>query len=47
MAINTIGITLSYKTSSASAYTELCPIKDFPDLIGEPNLLETTTLKNT
>lgn len=44
MAINTIGVTLSYKTSTASAYTKLCPIKDFPDLIGEPNLLEITSL---
>lgn len=44
MAISSYQATLSTKASTASSYTKLCPIKDFPDLIGEPNLLETTTL---
>ena len=39
----------SYQTvlkcgASSEALTKLCPIKDFPDLFGDPNLLETTTL---
>ena len=43
MAINTYGITLKWGTS-AEATEKVVDIKDFPDLIGEPELLETTTL---
>ena len=43
MAVSTIGTVLKFGTT-ASALTKLCPIKSYPDLIGEPNLLETTTL---
>ena len=47
MAISTYGIKLMYKeTSSATTYTELIAIKDFPDLGGAPEMLETTTLSD-
>lgn len=32
--------------TSAEAATKVVDIKDFPDLIGDPNLLETTTLSD-
>ena len=46
MAISTYGIKLMYKAAEASAYTELIGIKDFPDLGGAPEMLETTTLSD-
>lgn len=45
MAINTYGITLRHK-ASGSTYTKLVDIKDFPDLGGAPEMLETTTLSD-
>ena len=45
MAINTYGITLRHK-ASGTTYTKLIDIKDFPDLGGAPELLETTTLSD-
>ena len=45
MAINTYGISLKWGTS-AEAVEKVVDIKDFPDLIGEPELLETTTLSD-
>ena len=45
MAMNTYGITLKWGTS-AEQVTKVVDIKDFPDLIGEPELLETTTLSD-
>ena len=44
MAISTYGITLMYKKSDA--YEKLIDIKDFPDLGGTPEMLETTTLSD-
>jgi hypothetical protein len=44
MAISTYGITLMHKASST--YTKLVDIKDFPDLGGTPEMLETTTLSD-
>ena len=46
MAISTYGITLMSKASGESAYTKLVDIKDFPDLGGAPDMLETTTLSD-
>lgn len=49
MAISSYGVTLKYgeKTSSGTqSYGTTLDIKDFPDLFGEPNLLETTTLSD-
>ena len=43
MAISSYGVTLKCG-ATADAVEELVDIKDFPDLIGEPNLLEVTTL---
>lgn len=45
MAISSYGVTLK-SGASAEALTKLVDIKDFPDLIGEPNMLETTTMSN-
>lgn len=44
MAISTYKVFLMYKASASADYTKLVDIKEFPDLGGEPELLETTTL---
>ena len=46
MAISTYGITLMHKASGENTYTKLVDIKDFPDLGGAPEMLETTTLSD-
>ena len=45
MARSTYGIYLMHK-ASGDAYTKLVDIKDFPDLGGAPEMLETTTLSD-
>ena len=44
MATSTINTFLMYKDNGS--YTKLCDIKDYPDLIGAPEALETTTLSD-
>lgn len=46
MAISTYKVFLMHKSSSASAYSKLVDIKNFPDLGGDPELLDTTTLSD-
>ena len=46
MAISTYGISLMCKEGTGSTYTKLIDIKDFPDLGGAPEMLETTTLSD-
>ena len=46
MAISTYLATLKWG-ATADAVAKVIDIKEFPDLIGEPNLLETTTLSNS
>ena len=46
MAINTYGVTLKWGESSA-AVEKVVDIKDFPDMIGTPETLETTTLSDS
>ena len=46
MAISTYKIFLMYKATSSDTYTKLVDIKDFPDLGGAPEMLETTTLSD-
>ena len=46
MAISTYGISLMYKATDGDTYTKLIDIKDFPDLGGTPEMLETTTLSD-
>ena len=46
MAISTQGVQLLYG-ASAAALEELCRIKDYPDLIGEPNTIDVTDLTDT
>ena len=45
MAINTYGVELHWGVS-ADAVAKVIDIKDFPDMIGEPEMLETTTLSD-
>ena len=45
MAISTYLCELKWGTSSSQVEKKI-DIKDFPDLIGEPNMLETTTLSD-
>lgn len=46
MAQNTYKTFLMYKETSSGAYAKLIDIKDYPDLGGSPELLETTTLSD-
>ena len=45
MALSSYLVTLKWG-ASADAVAKVVDIKDFPDLIGEPNMLETTTLSD-
>ena len=45
MAISTQGVTLKWGSTAASL-TKVVDIKDFPDLGGAPEMLETTTLSD-
>jgi len=45
MALNTYGVTLKWG-ETADAVEKVIDIKDFPDLISDPELLETTTLSD-
>lgn len=45
MAISSFNVYLKWGATKG-ALTEKTPIKDFPDLFGDPNLLETTTLRD-
>ena len=49
MAISTYPISLKYDRSANETpdWTDVCDIKDFPDLGGSPDLLETTTLSDS
>ena len=49
MAISTQGVTLNKGTVTSAkwTWTKLIDIKDFPDLGGSPEMLETTTLSDT
>lgn len=46
MAISTYKVFLMMKGSSGDTYEKLVDIKDFPDLGGTPEMLETTTLSD-
>ncbi len=45
MAINTYGVELHWGTTE-DAVAKVIDIKDFPDMIGDPEMLETTTLSD-
>ena len=45
MALNTYGVSLKWG-ESAEAVEKVVDIKDFPDMIGDPEMLETTTLSD-
>lgn len=46
MAISTYKVFLMHKATSTEVYSKLIDIKKFPDLGGEPEMLETTTLSD-
>mgnify|MGYP003187542440 FL=1 len=46
MAISTYMIFLMKKASTGDTYEKVIDIKDFPDLGGAPEMLETTTLSD-
>ena len=46
MAISTYKVFLMHKASGGEVYKKLIDIKEFPDLGGEPEMLETTTLSD-
>lgn len=46
MAISTYKVFLMKKDSSGDTWAKLVDIKEFPDLGGEPEMLETTTLSD-
>lgn len=46
MAISTYKVFLMQEGASGGTYEKLVDIKDFPDLGGSPEMLETTTLSN-
>lgn len=46
MAKSTIGTFLMYKASTGGEYTKLVDIKDYPDLGGSPERIQSTTLSN-
>ena len=46
MAISTYKVFLMHKASGGDTYSKLVDIKEFPDLGGEPEMLETTTLSD-
>ena len=46
MAISTYKVFLMHKENSGETYSKLIDIKEFPDLGGEPEMLETTTLSD-
>lgn len=45
-AISAIGTKL-YHSTNGTSYTQLARIKDYPDLFGDPNLVDTTDLEDT
>lgn len=44
--VSTYKTYLMHKASGSSSYTVLCPIKSFPDLGGEPERVDVTTLSD-
>ncbi len=46
MAISTYKVFLMHKTSGSDTYSKLLDIKEFPDLGGDVELIETTTLSD-
>ena len=47
MAISSYKVELHNSATKEGEFTKFVDIKDFPDLFGEPNLLETTTLSDS
>lgn len=44
---NTYQTYLMKSANSGSSYTDLCPIKDYPDFLNEVNTIDVTTLQNS
>lgn len=46
IAYSTYQTYLMYRTSTSGTYTNLIPIKDYPDMVPTPNMLDATTLSD-
>ena len=46
LAYSTYQTYLMYRTTTNGSYAKLVDIKDYPDMIGEPNMLDATTLSH-
>lgn len=46
MAISTYKVFLMGKSGSTAEFAKICDIKGYPDIGGEPNMLETTSLSD-
>lgn len=47
IAISTAQTYLMVRTTTSGSYAKVVDIKDYPDMIGTPNMLDATTLSNT
>lgn len=47
IAISTYQTYLMVRTSTSGTYAKVIDIKDYPDMIGTPNMLDATTLSNS
>ena len=47
LAYSTYQTYFMYRTSSGGTYTKVLDIKDYPDMLGDPNMLECTTLSDS
>lgn len=47
VAISTYQTYLMVKTTTAGSYEKVVDIKDYPDMIGSPNMLDATTLSHS
>lgn len=46
MSLSSIGVELHHSVTADGEYTKFADVKDFPDMFGEPELIQTTTLSN-
>lgn len=46
IAYSTYQTYLMYRTTTSASYSKLIDIKDYPDMIGDPNMLDCTTLSD-
>ena len=47
MAATSSYLSFLMHSTDGTSYTNLCPIKEYPDMGGEPELLDTTSLSDS